>query len=709
MNDISANNLSADSPITDLAADCLGYSPFAKNIATILDNATIREDCLVLGIHGEWGSGKTSAINLVIKHLKWMQRYRPKYAKFKILNDLFLYKTFEPDRPSQIKETKPLTTIIHFSPWLFSNQENLTTAFFHELEKQLDNSWGNIKAFLKTIAALTLPSLEALSYLNPATSKMVGNTTQLLIKNLQKRPSLEQTKQALNKALKAQKRPLLIIIDDIDRLPADEMRQIFRLVKSVADLPYVTYLLGFDRKIVEKALEKDTDPEGPQWIEKIVQGSFDLPHIIPFKVQQLFWNKLRTEIWDLYQQLQLQKNCVSYFEQLLYPQLKNPRQVNRLINALVVGWLSVKNTVNPPLFIIIESWRLFNHDLYNVVKDNDDFCIKMGLLRHLPETRRKDLTIAEKQIEEEIKKYEEKIDIFFALFPPTLDLKEIEQSFYNCFIYGSHQTILSPSNLAEIENNLDNTSYALSIIQQSDIKCPDTNLSTPKSLIFYWKKHLSTYPQDAIKQIIYFLISITIYLRETIPTTIAYNVNVEIRDILINSFELLDSNSHQEQLEKLYRNYPFNPILTRLFIIRVIITNTMIPHHALNNALEKHQDIIKEIYTIKFKELAETQNFSNWSSNMYILFFNLLDPKWIQFFFHEHHDCAILVMNAIDRNSYDIYTHQNNLLNNNPEAQQLFEKKLLPLIEIAKIISKLDNDNNKKIAQNFLERFNKNN
>ncbi|CAI3952185.1 unnamed protein product [Commensalibacter communis] len=257
----------------------------------------------------------------------------------------------------------------------------------------------------------------------------------------------------------------------------------------------------------------------------------------------------------------------------------------------------------------------------------------MSFLRLIPEDIRRDLTIEEKQIEEEIKKYEEKINIFFALFPPTLDLKEIEQSFYNCFIYGSYQTVLSPSELAEIENNLDNTEYALSIIQQSDIKCPDTNLSTPKYLIFYWQKHLSTYPQDTIKQIIYFLISITIYLRETIPTTIEYNVNVEIRAILINSFELLDSNSHQEQLEKLYRNYPFNPILTKLFIIRVIITNTMIPHHALNNALEKHQDIIKEIYTIKFKELAETQNFSNWSSNMYILFFNLLDPKWIQIFF----------------------------------------------------------------------------
>lgn len=53
MNDIYPKNLSADKAITNLTDDCLGYRIFAKNIATILDNATTREDCLVLGIHGE--------------------------------------------------------------------------------------------------------------------------------------------------------------------------------------------------------------------------------------------------------------------------------------------------------------------------------------------------------------------------------------------------------------------------------------------------------------------------------------------------------------------------------------------------------------------------------------------------------------------------------------------------------------------------------
>jgi predicted KAP-like P-loop ATPase len=36
---------------------------------------------------------------------------------------------------------------------------------------------------------------------------------------------------------------MLVSVDDIDRLTAEEIRQIFRLMKAVADFPKVTYLL----------------------------------------------------------------------------------------------------------------------------------------------------------------------------------------------------------------------------------------------------------------------------------------------------------------------------------------------------------------------------------------------------------------------------------------------------------------------------------
>jgi predicted KAP-like P-loop ATPase len=43
--------------------------------------------------------------------------------------------------------------------------------------------------------------------------------------------------------LTKQQHRMLFIVDDIDRLTAEEIRQIFRLMKAVADFPKVTYLL----------------------------------------------------------------------------------------------------------------------------------------------------------------------------------------------------------------------------------------------------------------------------------------------------------------------------------------------------------------------------------------------------------------------------------------------------------------------------------
>ncbi len=67
--------------------------------------------------------------------------------------------------------------------------------------------------------------------------------------------SLSQLRDELAADLHGQDKRLLVIIDDVDRLPANEVRQIFRLVKSVADLPNVNYLLIFDREVAERAFE----------------------------------------------------------------------------------------------------------------------------------------------------------------------------------------------------------------------------------------------------------------------------------------------------------------------------------------------------------------------------------------------------------------------------------------------------------------------
>ena len=67
------------------------------------------------------------------------------------------------------------------------------------------------------------------------------------------------------------------MIDDIDRLNAAEVRQVFRLIKLNANFANTVYLVAFDKVLVVKALEEVAPGSPAEYLEKIVQVSFELP------------------------------------------------------------------------------------------------------------------------------------------------------------------------------------------------------------------------------------------------------------------------------------------------------------------------------------------------------------------------------------------------------------------------------------------------
>lgn len=75
------------------------------------------------------------------------------------------------------------------------------------------------------------------------------------------------------------KTPILIGIDDLDRLTADEVRLVFQLIKANADFPNLVYLTLFQRDIVEGNLEKAKSGSGKDFLEKVVQVGFDVPQV----------------------------------------------------------------------------------------------------------------------------------------------------------------------------------------------------------------------------------------------------------------------------------------------------------------------------------------------------------------------------------------------------------------------------------------------
>jgi predicted KAP-like P-loop ATPase len=109
--------LTNDTPITTPDDDHFGIDPFAQALAKAI-SAMQAPQGVVIGINGPWGSGKTSALNLILFHLE-----------------------------SLIQEQK--IKVVRFSPWWLSNTEAITAAFLSDLEAAIGKSISEsaLKAF----------------------------------------------------------------------------------------------------------------------------------------------------------------------------------------------------------------------------------------------------------------------------------------------------------------------------------------------------------------------------------------------------------------------------------------------------------------------------------------------------------------------------------------------------------------------------------
>ena len=84
----------ADRPIENFDNDLLGRTTFSKKLGqAIADYRGV--DSLVVGLYGEWGTGKTSIVNMAVQEL---------------------------DRLSVDKNDSPI--VVKFSPWNYSDKDN---------------------------------------------------------------------------------------------------------------------------------------------------------------------------------------------------------------------------------------------------------------------------------------------------------------------------------------------------------------------------------------------------------------------------------------------------------------------------------------------------------------------------------------------------------------------------------------------------------
>lgn len=242
-------------PANALQGDKLDRTGYAKSAAAALRRVSSSAG-LVVSIEGAWGSGKTSTLAMIEAILK------------------------QPGSAHQ-----PL--IVHFNPWLVGEKDALLRHFLSRIAGAINLSDHSrdgkrvakeIKAYSKAFDLVKLiPGAEPWTSLIKSVFDAVGDTTGSIAEY--KTPDIEAYKQKVEKALRQFQRPIIVFIDDIDRLFPSEVFEMIRVIKAVGDLPHVGYVLAWDSAYVSSALEKLGVPYAGSYLDKVVQIRMPLPSL----------------------------------------------------------------------------------------------------------------------------------------------------------------------------------------------------------------------------------------------------------------------------------------------------------------------------------------------------------------------------------------------------------------------------------------------
>lgn len=172
---------------------------------------------------------------------------------------------------------------------------------------------------------------------------------------------MEKKRARLERKLRRSPVQRIIIVDDIDRLPDDELQELFRVIKSVAAMPNIVYILLYDRTAVAGVLDKLHANRGEQFLEKIVQLPNRLPTPTKTASQEAAYRVLSAlpEIKDFL----LQKSYEKGLNLIVGTLIPNLRQAKRMANMVKIG-LGKDIEINVLLFVFLESLRLHSSEMW---------------------------------------------------------------------------------------------------------------------------------------------------------------------------------------------------------------------------------------------------------------------------------------------------------------------------------------------------------
>lgn len=331
--------MNTDTPIIKPSEDSFSRADYAKRIAEIVMSRG-NEDSIVSAIYGAWGSGKSSVLNLIREHLNAEE-----------------------------------ILAVNFNPWQFESGDKMVIQFFNTLAFTIGTSpfsqGEKIKNKIKEYGESLLPVVEKI----PTGGGILGGIFKTVTKAIGD-TSPEDHKRKLSELLRNEKKRIVVIIDDIDRLDDEEIYNLFKMVKLTGELPYVSYVLSFDIDVVSAAISKrygnGKSNYGYQYIEKIVQLPVRLPKIRFSDMQSYTFDLIKASIKAssvVFDEDEFSR-FYNLFSKYFMDKILVPRNAVQVANVARFTLPILAEEVNGTDILVLESLKLFYPSAYAVINSH---------------------------------------------------------------------------------------------------------------------------------------------------------------------------------------------------------------------------------------------------------------------------------------------------------------------------------------------------
>lgn len=308
---------------------------FDAYINTISDLIAYKENetPLVIGVYGPWGSGKTTLMESIKEKLETDPDYKP-------------------GTDSDFRKCKT----VWFQAWKYKGEDEILAALIEQIYKTMEQGsfFEKGKAYIQDmvdkvdmtklaaslVTKITAKTFNLNEFLKDAEYKKALGFydvfdeffSNLIWTYLSWRPQKDRFEE-----YDETKGVLTIFIDDLDRCPADRIVKVLETIKLFMDKKGCVFVIGAADEIIVKALAETYKEDADNFMDKIVQVTFNLPRI-PVEEFKPFLDKCGNDFG---------KSLEEHLELVIPAMENNPRRIKRFINDfnLMKGLVANKSDV----------------------------------------------------------------------------------------------------------------------------------------------------------------------------------------------------------------------------------------------------------------------------------------------------------------------------------------------------------------------------